>query len=325
MEINILYPLIIVITIIAIIAIFFILKKNQGYRKGIIVANTKYVKNTHYYKELMRRYKIYKIILNTCCILGIIICAILTARPNYAMRFEKDVFNRDIIMCMDVSQSVDSLNAKLITKLKDTVNGLYNDRFGITIFDAVPINIIPLTTDYNYVTSYLEKFEKAYITNGKQNYFTSFLYAGTQADGRGTSLIGDGVAYCVNNFTKENTRTKVLILSTDNNTLGKPLVSLKDAANYAKNNNVKIYAIGTSNITDSNKKTLQEAVKITQGEYFDFSKLTPSEIIDKINLLTTSPIKANSYIQRVDVPELIFLYLLIDIFVLYLLDWRLKI
>ena len=325
MEINILYPLIIVATIIAIIAIFFILKKYQGYKKGVIIANTKYVKNTKYYKELMRRYKIYKIVLNVCCIVGILLSAVLTSRLNYAMRFEKDVFNRDIMLCMDVSQSVDSLNAKLITKLKDTVYGLYNDRFGITIFDAVPINIIPLTTDYNYVTSYLEKFEKAYITNKKQSYFTSFLYAGTEAEGRGTSLIGDGVAYCANTFTKENTRTKVMILSTDNNTLGKSLVSLKDAANYAKSNNVKIYAIGTANITSSNKKTLQEAVKITDGEYFDFSKLTPSEIVDKINDLTVSPIKANSYIQRVDVPELIFLYLLIVIFVLYLLDWRLKI
>lgn len=324
MELNIMYPLIIILALVAMIIVFFILKKRQGFKKGIIIANTKYVKNSKYYKKLMYKERIYKIIIHACCIIGIILSAILTSRLNYSERFEEDVYNRDILLCMDVSQSTDALNAKLISELKGTVEGLSNDRFGITIFDGVPISIIPLTTDYRYVINYLERFEKAYITKNNKSYFTSFLYAGTEDEGRGTSLIGEGLSYCVSNFSKDNERTKIIILSTDNNTKGKPLISLDEAAEYAKENNIKVYAIGTKDITSANKKTLEAAVKKTEGEYFAFSESTPKQIIEKIQLLNTSPIKANSYVVRVDVPQLIFIYLAIVVFILFIVDWRVK-
>ena len=325
MELKLMYPFIVIIALILTALVFFVLKRYQGYRKGLIIANTKYVKNTKYYKELMAKYKIYQILINTCCIIGIILSSILTARLNYTQRFDTEVFNRDILLCMDVSQSVDKLNSQLIKELKTTVASLTNDRFGIAIFDALPVSIIPLTTDYNYVINYLERFEKAYITRNNQSYFTSFLYAGTEADGRGTSLIGEGLAYCATTFKQNDDRTKIIIFSTDNKSKGTSLVSLSDAADYAKNNNIKVYAIGTANIESANKKTLEAAATKTGGKYYDFSKFTPKEIIDEIETLNTSPIKANSYIQRVDVPELIFLYLAIVIFIMLVIDWRMKI
>ena len=324
MGLKLMYPIIFILVLILIVVIFFVLKRFQGFKKGIIVANTKYVKNSTYYKELMAKYRIYKIITYTCCIAGIIISAILTSRLNYAQKHEEEVFNRDILLCMDVSQSVDKQNSELISTLKQTVGSLKNDRFGIVVFDALPISIIPLTTDYNYVINYLERFEKAYITRNSQSYFTSFLYAGTEPEGRGTSLIGEGLAYCATTFKQNDGRTKVIILSTDNNTKGTSLVSLKEAAKFASDNGIKVYAIGTSDITSANKKTLKEVATTTGGEYYDFNSQTPDKIISQIETLTTSPIKANSYIQRVDVPELVFIYLAIVTFILILVDWRIK-
>ena len=63
---------------------------------------------------------------------------------------------------MDISSSVDELNVELCAKLKEVVRRLDGERFGITIFNAKSVLLVPLTNDYEYVLGTLDKLEKSF-------------------------------------------------------------------------------------------------------------------------------------------------------------------
>ena len=80
MEIEFLFPQIIIYSIIASIAFLFSFKKKDKFKKGILVANSKYIKRTKLYKKIMLKYRIYNYLIKAVCIVLIFICALMTSR-----------------------------------------------------------------------------------------------------------------------------------------------------------------------------------------------------------------------------------------------------
>lgn len=238
------YPWVLIILIITLLAIVFIKsRKSEEYKKGKKVANTKYVKNEQYYKNIVKKYKTYSYLIKGVSIITIIISFVLLARPSKEDVLNNPKYNRDIILCMDVSTSVSEVNKELVDKLKDTVKNLKGERFGISIFNTSSVLIVPLTDDYDYVISTLDKLKEALATYGqgydygKEDFLElrGYIQNGTLVgnEERGSSLIGDGLASSVYDFIdldKDKERSRIIIFSTDNDLAGTPMVTLKDAA-----------------------------------------------------------------------------------------------
>ena len=320
----------------ALIAIGFVLlfwRKKKKFKKGVIVANTKYVKRTNYFKMLNAKYHIYNIIIKIACILLIVASSILTARLYEVKKHEETHNNRDIMLCMDFSPSMAMLNYDVIKTMMKTVSTFSEERFGFTIFDSSANTLVPLNTDYNYVIDTMDNLSNEFY--GTKLDQTEFLkkeatYGIHLVDG--FSHVSDGVVSCAANFTENDDRTKILILSTDN--LGKGLfIDMEEAIAYCKMLNIKVYPVGAISIEagskSENKAAKEELMKLadeTGGKYFDYSEYVKMEnIAREIEKLNKSSIITESYVTQNDLPEKIFKYILIITPILLILDWRVRI
>ena len=334
MEIKIFYPQIIGYALILAGVLLLVWRKRKKFRKGIVVANSKYLKKTAYYRYLLVKYHFLNIIIKAVCILAIFTSAYLTARLYKQDQHTEEFYNRDIMLCLDVSGSVWDLDKDMIDRFIDIVSKMKDQRFGLTIFDSSPVIVIPLTDDYDYAIDVMKEVREGF------NSHQSEIFAGTTAVG-GSSLIGDGLAYCSSTFKKDEERTKVVVLATDNFS-GKGIFTLDEAGDFSKQRKVKVYAIqaipkGYPTIGSPFTETyvadrlitatdgLVNLAKKTNGKYYNGSQLSTSEIVKDIEELDKSAIIKESYVTTEDLPQIVFPYLLYIIPVLFLLDWRVRI
>lgn len=275
---ELIYPFVIYIGVPLLIFLFvFKFKKSNTYTNGKKVANTKYIKKVPYYQEVMKKYKILSYSIKGLCFISILSSILLLARPASTDNNESSMYNRDIFLCMDVSNSVLKLNEEIVKELKTIVENLKGERFGISIFNTTSVLLVPLTDDYDYVLRVLDELEQSfnvnnnYSTNQEYSFYTrNYILEGTLIGGetRGGSLIGDGLASAIYSFSNmEENRTRVVIFSSDNELYGTPLVTTAEAAEIAKSKNVTVYGIAPEAIEDlqKNEKTeLERAVKSTR-------------------------------------------------------------
>lgn len=325
MEIR--YPFVIVIVLIIFICSFMVFKKKINvYKKGSKIANTEYLKNTNYYKKKIREYNFAKKILLTLFCIAIICSTILVSRLAKIETSNINQYNRDIFLCMDVSRSVDELNLELIQSLKNVVNKLHGERFGISIFNTSSVVLIPLTDDYDYVIEVLDEMEDSIKLINSSNpskyyddsYYSTlgYIYLGTIEgnETRGSSLIGDGLASCVYSFSNlEEDRTRIIIFSTDNDLQGTPIVTLDTASKISKSKGVKVFGIGTKDMKKTAKDSLREASLKTGGKFYEHSKSTVNDIVNNIEETSKSLLDNQIETKELDIPKIPFIILLISL------------
>lgn len=236
---ELIYPFVIYISVPIILALLILkFRKTNSYKDGKKVANTKYIKNIPYYKDVMKRYKILSYSVKGICLVSIFLSLLLLSRPASIDTNASLMYNRDIFLCMDVSNSVNELNEELVKSLKNIVNGLKGERFGISIFNASSVLLVPLTDDYDYVISVLDTLSESFKMNNSNGtydtenkwYLRQYIAGGTLigTDDRGSSIIGDGLASCIYSFSNlEEDRTRIIIFSTDNELEGTPIVTIR--------------------------------------------------------------------------------------------------
>lgn len=306
----------------AIVLWFFGRKKKKDFREGTKVANTGFIEETEYYKKLLRKYKVFRTIALAGLWAAILTCLVLLARPSRMQTIHPQLHNRDIFLCIDVSNSVDELNLDIVRELKNVVQELDGERFGITIFNGQAALLVPLTNDYEYVLKSLDKLEMSFrhslgkvpdslaVVDGEKitHYYK---HMGTLSD-YGSSFIGDGLASCLYNFPdlKENDeRVRLIIFTTDNELNGTPFVTLDEAALLCKRNNVRVYGVAPDNIVD--EAAFKKAVESTGGGYY---KVTSSavfdELLEDIRLTETSAMEDVKTLI-LDYPQVPFILLLI--------------
>lgn len=328
---ELIYPFILIIGIPIIIFLAVSnLKSKDLYENGKKIANTRYIKELPYYKNILKKYKILTYIIQGICLLSIIMSLILLSRPAKIDTKENPKYARDIFLCMDVSQSVDELNIELVDNLKKTVNSLKGEQFGISIFNSSSVLISPLTDDYKYVINELDKMYDSFDINIKGDSslekwgISEYIVSGTLegADERGSSLIGDGLASCVYNFSNlEEERSRIIIFSTDNELAGTPLITLQNAANLCKEKKIIVFGIAPDTIKDEDEITLKKAIETTGGKYYTMSsKNQVKSIVENIENTSKNLIEGQVETRKIDQPQIPFCILVISIIVLFILD-----
>lgn len=111
-------------------------KRKDAYLEGKKVANTSLIEETAYFKKLHREYKLLKAAVVVCIMIAIAMCFVMLSRPAKIDTITEEIRNRDIFLCMDISDSVDDLNLDMCDELKKVVQELDGERFGISIFNG---------------------------------------------------------------------------------------------------------------------------------------------------------------------------------------------
>lgn len=309
----------------------FLYKSRKMDADAVKLANTDILFEDKYYKAQTIKYYILRVILVLSVAFMIIFTAALLARPYYVKKIKEQKYNRDIILCMDISSSVDELNMKLVKELQDTVRSLSGERIGIVIFNTTPVILSPLTDDYEYTIEQLEHIGSAIksqeaatsvLSFGRNEdwlYNHEYLYGGTLVGNelRGSSLIGDGLLGGLFAFPQEgNNRTKVIIFSTDNDPNGEGYVNLKEAAEYCKRNDTVVYGIGTKQMYTKDMEEMKEAVLSTGGKFFLEENASDfHEIVDEIEDKSAELTEGKTIIKLVESPGKYFTLLVMFFFI----------
>ena len=312
------------IALFMLVFVFVKYKKTKKYAGGKKIAGLICQEDEAYFRKRKILYKTGLTATLICCVLVVVSAFLLMAKPYTSRRMQDEKYCRDIILCIDISTSVDYLNENLLDKLKKTVDELQGERFGIVIFNTSPVLLTPLTDDYEYVKDQLDLIAQCLKSRNEVNlddafssgydwiYYQAYISSGTLIgnEQRGSSLIGDGLAAAAIDFSDaDKERTKVVIFSTDNDIQGTPVATPDEAADICVSNNVTVYGVGTKEMTPENKESMKNAVEKTGGKfYLEEESGSFGEIVSSIEKLSKNLVKVR--MVDVETPELLYPFVL---------------
>ncbi|MBX2945857.1 MAG: VWA domain-containing protein [Cyclobacteriaceae bacterium] len=210
----------------------------------------------------------------------------------------------DIMIAIDISQSM-QISDFLPNRLEaaknvatDFIDGRMQDRIGLVVFSGDAFSLVPLTTDYDLLKSYIREIDFSMIDN------------------RGTA-IGSALGVVTNRMREANSKSKVCILLSDgDNTAGNidPITAAELAAAFG----IKIYTIiigkegmvpygkdffGRPNMIDNtvDETTMRKIADIGGGEFFRVSDNRALEqVFDKIDHYEKAEIKETRFKNTAD-------------------------
>ena len=332
------YPFVIIIGIIVIALVFVInIKRKHKYKTGVKIANTKFLKNSDEFKNIIKKYTIISTFSIVIVLFILLTSFVLISRPVKERVEDSTSYSRDIVLCMDVSGSVSKLNEDLVDNLKDVVKNMNGERFAISIFNTSSVLLVPLTDDYDHILNVLDTLKKAFhVWNSSEVasgydfiYLSDYLTSGTLVgnEERGSSLISEGLASAAYSFPDiDEKRSRIIIFSTDNDLAGTSVLTLEEAAKICKSKNITVYSLAPSTIKNEDKIELEEATKLAGGKLYVSSKNeNVSNIVNSIEEHEKSVVKGNKQVIKTDVPQTMFIVLVILVVIYYILINRVRI
>lgn len=283
-------------------------------KHAAVIAHTSSIKQRPAYKKALKQYYI---LLGTAAFFlasTLFSFAALAARP-IEIRADRNINKtRDVVLCLDVSGSMSKYSDELLRHLADLVKGFSGERIGITVFDSVAINLLPMSDDYGAVDE---------VMSNLSGYFQQ--YRTTIGRASSTSNVGEGVMGCINSFdTLGDGRTQSIIIMTDNIQPNKTKITLPQAVAYGKKYGISFYGIGyPTPIRTSEKEQLQ----LTLDEYEEIDdsndRLNVSNILDRIFEKEAVKIETARELVAVDTPEVFIVIGIVSFAALLFTLWRL--
>lgn len=282
------------------------------------------------YRTAMARRRLWTAVLGVAALLisgGSLLAA---ARPGTQQSNSPELNNRDIMLCLDVSGSMVDADAELVQIFGELAKDFQGERLGLVIFDSSAVQVFPLTDDYEFVREQLAVAHTAMSESGTDTGFFDGSYSG-----KGSSLIGDGLASCVNGFPQtpqasQTQRSRSIVLATDNLLLGRPLFSLDEAAALAAKNSIRVYGINPNGPAASARQAsaaqqLQAATESTGGAYYPLqNRAAAKDIVAKVQATEASRISGAPRITVREQPEVWFAVAGLGLSGLILAGWRLR-
>jgi Ca-activated chloride channel homolog len=206
----------------------------------------------------------------------------------------------DIILCMDISGSMlatDFIPNRLEAAkevAKDFVSGRPADRIGLVVFEGEAYTACPATRNHAFLKKAIDNIQPGWLDPG--------------------TAIGTGLGTAVSRLRSDTLQSKVIILLTDGES-NKGEITPLQAAELAKNKNVRVYTIGVGQdgyvsmpvssafgtlfqqtLVSIDEKELKEIAKITGGQYFRATdKNSLKEIYQKIEEMEKTKIVEQNF------------------------------
>lgn len=225
---------------------------------GVPLAHLERVRQLPRYRHLAARARRRRLIEAVAMLLVTASLVVLTGRPVTSDPRTHGRSTRDVILCLDVSGSMSKVDDAIVSAYIDLSRNLRGERIGFVAFDSTAVTVFPLTDDASYIAEQLEAF---------RNQLRHPPIAGTRTGVGGSSLIGDGLASCLDRFDRTDAaRSRTVVLATDNELSGKPLFSLSDAVAKAVDRRVLIEGIVPAEASAAATSVLADQLRRTRGD-----------------------------------------------------------
>ncbi|WP_231916247.1 vWA domain-containing protein [Microbacterium karelineae] len=248
---------------------------------------------------------------------------VVAARPLAAQTIVPENHSRDVMLCLDVSGSMNDVDVEILDVFGELTSGFDGERIGLTIFNSSPVQVFPLTDDYDFVARHLSGLRES-IEQGTAGGEIPEHWVGT-LDGPGSSLIGDGLAACALRFDHaDDERSRSVILATDNETVGDTIVTLAEAAAYSAERGIRVFALNPIQDGESEpSRRLAQAVAETGGAAYALrGETTVGDIIAEIETQEARALTARAEVVRTDAPAPWILILLVAGLAAVVIAWR---
>ncbi|WP_300268203.1 VWA domain-containing protein [Microbacterium sp.] len=255
-------------------------------------------------------------------VLATVIGGVIAARPISSQTIQPMNTSRDIMLCLDVSGSMSEVDVEVLTVFEELLDGFEGERIGLTIFNSSPVQVFPLTDDYEFIRTHLASIRESF------DYMEEIPehWVGT-LNGSGASLIGDGLAACTMRFDHaEDERSRSIILATDNEVNGLSIVSLSEAADYAASIGVRVFALNPVQDADADvSDDLVAAAQSTGGEAYGLRDTTTvGDIITQVQEEDATALRGQAQVVWTDTPNLWIAVLLALGLGFLVLLWRVR-
>ncbi|MER7797258.1 VWA domain-containing protein [Microbacterium sp. NPDC096154] len=254
---------------------------------------------------------------------GTVVAGVVGARPLAAETIRPVDTSRDIMLCLDVSGSMSEVDIEVLDVFGELLEGFEGERIGLTIFNSSPVQVFPLTDDYDFVREHLRSIREAF-----DDYESDVPehWVGT-LNGAGSSLIGDGLAACTMRFDhRDDERSRSIILATDNEQMGAGIVTIEQASGYARDAGVRVFALNpVEGKDDAISAQLTQAAELTGGEAFALrGDTTVADIIDEVQEQEATALEGEARVVWRDVPDVWIAVLLACVLAGIVLLWRVR-
>lgn len=252
-------------------AAYLVVRSRRG-SDGVPLANTSALRKLPRYRVLLRRYRLLSGLLAGGLALVALSSIVLSARPASSQSVPGQQSNRDIMLCLDVSDSMAALDAALLERFDAIAGKLHGQRLGLTIFDAGAVLKFPLTDDYAFVHDQLALGARSVGNPGGVNWLVGTIPAGSG----GSSLIGDGIASCLQGFDHpKQKRARSIVLATDGEPGDGSIYSVPAGGRLAAGKGVHVYVLSRvtpqhqdSSFSAQGYADLQTVARTTKGALY---------------------------------------------------------
>lgn len=314
------WPVLPIGAVLAVVAILSV--RRRGRAKGVPTANMARLTALPGFSRLQRRYSAILAGAMTVALLAAAAALILAARPVERTIIQPDEHSRDVVLCLDVSMSMARADAALVAKYEKLAHHFDGERIGLVAFDSSAVQVFPLTNDYTFVSRQLRSVEKS-LAGGEG----TSAYAGTST-GNGTSIIGDGLATCVNSFgarddDRSDDRSRTIVLATDNGLAGRPIFTLQQAAKMAAKKDIVVEAINPYDFAGPEGKKLQAAAESTSGHYYSIDDASAVDgIVADVQARAAAAITTGPQLRITDQPAIFAIAAALCVFIVLATLWR---
>lgn len=247
---------------------------------------------------------------------------VVSARPMSSQTIQPVNTSRDIMLCLDVSGSMREVDVEVLTVFEELLEDFEGERIGLTIFNSSPVQIFPLTDDYEFIRGHLQSIRESFDFNES----IPEHWVGT-LNGNGASLIGDGLAACTMAFDHpDDERSRSIIFATDNEVNGASIVTLDEAAAYADSIDVRVFALNPVQGKDADVSAeLTKAAEATGGAAYGLRDTTTvSDIVEQVQEQEATELKGQAQVVWTDTPDLWIVILMISMLSFIVVLWRVK-
>lgn len=254
--------------------------------------------------------------------LAAVTAGVVAARPMASETIQPVNTSRDIMLCLDVSGSMSEVDVEVLTVFDELLDGFEGERIGLTIFNSSPVQIFPLTDDYDFIRGHLESMRESfdYVDQVPEH------WVGT-LNGNGASLIGDGLAACAMGFDHpDDERSRSIIFATDNEINGASIVTLDEAATYAASNGVRVFALNPVEGKDTDVSAeLAAAAETTGGQAYGLRETTTvGDIVDQVREQDATELRGEAQVVWTDSPDLWIVVMSVALLSFVVLLWRVR-
>lgn len=304
------------------------------------VANTDDLRRVPALRAWRVRYRALRVGLALAVAAAALGAAVLAARPVLVEERTRELANRDIVLCLDVSGSMIEYDGAVLKVFQELVDNFEGERIALSIFNSTSRTVFPLTDDYTLVQEELQagidaldKDPATFDYTGGSDDAEILEYAqftaGTTANLAGASLIGDGLASCALQFDAEDTeRSRSIILATDNYVSGEPIYTLPQAAELVASRDIRLHGIfGGSKRYEGTPEESEYRDTVEAGGGLYFLADDPAAVqgmVDDVVAQQAVELDASPEVIVTDRPAGWFLVALLGVALLLVVAWRVK-